>query len=137
MAEDPKQMSFDEYQEFTSTTSTFKDTVKADCVCPECGHKFTNERLEFFGHALYTVLGLVGEVGELAEKLKKHIRNGRDLQELKEDGLVAKEFGDIAWYLAASTRMFGFKLSKVIQINKLKINSRKSRGVLHGKGDER
>jgi len=128
---------FDDYQEFTSTTSTFKDTVKADCTCPKCGHEFTDTRLEFFGHATYTILGLIGEIGEVAEKLKKHIRNGHDMRELKGEESLKKEFGDVTWYLAASARMFGFKLSDVISTNVTKIKSRKARGVLHGKGDNR
>ena len=31
-------------QDFTTTTSTFKDTVRANVTCPECKHEFKDNR---------------------------------------------------------------------------------------------
>jgi NTP pyrophosphatase (non-canonical NTP hydrolase) len=89
---------------------------------------------------LYVTLGLCGESGEVAEKVKKLIRGG-ELEklasnlELKES--VAKELGDILWYIAASSRELGFPLSRIARMNLDKLEDRQQREVLHGEGDSR
>ena len=79
------------------------------------------------------VLGLVGEAGEIAEKTKKLIR---DNATVKRDDMI-KELGDVLFYVTALANHFDSNLAEVLQTNMDKLNSRASRGVLSGSGDDR
>jgi NTP pyrophosphatase (non-canonical NTP hydrolase) len=80
----------------------------------------------------YLVLGLNGEAGEVAEKVKKHIRDGK---ELDED--FAKELGDVLWYLVRLVDEMDGDMEEVIQSNLDKLFDRKERGKIQGSGDNR
>jgi NTP pyrophosphatase (non-canonical NTP hydrolase) len=80
----------------------------------------------------YLTLGLVGEAGEVAEKIKKLIRDGSIDHEA-----IAKELGDVLWYLARLSNHFTYSLNDIAQINIDKLTSRKTRGKLQGNGDNR
>ena len=85
----------------------------------------------------YPALGLAGEAGEVADKLKKVIRdNGGVLTDPVRDA-VAKEIGDVLWYVAVLASEMDYNLNDIAQINIDKLNSRKERGVLSGSGDNR
>src|SRR5688572_13508257 len=90
-----------------------------------------------FKDTLHWVLGINGEAGEIAEKIKKIIRDkGGDIsQDDKEE--LAKEIGDVLWYLAVFAQDLGYSLEDIAQANLDKLQSRKQRGVLGGKGDNR
>lgn len=83
------------------------------------------------------LLGLSGETGEVAEKFKKMFRDkgGEITPEFKED--VKRELGDVLWYVTAISGELGLTLQEVAEGNIEKIESRKSRGVQHGNGDNR
>lgn len=84
---------------------------------------------------LYPTLGLAGEAGEVAEKVKKIIRDNKSIIDEKES--VAKELGDVLWYVAAVARDIGYSLEVIAEMNIEKLESRKERGVLQGNGDNR
>lgn len=109
-------LDFDKYQKFTNSTAVY----------PKIGKNF-----------VYPVIGLVGEAGEVAEKVKKLFRDdkGKVTEEKKIE--IAKELGDVAWYIAQISTEFGLKFSDVINMNVEKLKSRKERNVLHGSGDNR
>jgi NTP pyrophosphatase (non-canonical NTP hydrolase) len=90
-----------------------------------------------FKDLLHWVLGINGESGEIAEKVKKIIRdkNGKVSNEDKKD--LAKEIGDVLWYLAVFADQLGMSLDEIAQKNLDKLQSRKQRGVLGGSGDNR
>jgi len=106
---------FDEYQQRANATAIYPDSAKLT----------------------YPVLGLNGEAGEVAEKVKKMVRD--DNNEMTEDKRteLAKEVGDVLWYIAAICRDIEVSLEDVAQLNITKLESRKKRGVLHGSGDNR
>jgi NTP pyrophosphatase (non-canonical NTP hydrolase) len=90
-----------------------------------------------FKDLLHWVLGINGESGEIAEKVKKIIRdkNGQVSEADKQE--LAKEIGDVLWYLAVFADQLGFSFNDVAQQNLDKLQSRKKRGVLKGSGDNR
>ena len=111
-------MTFDVYQEFAKTTAIYSDNAKV----------------------VYPTLGLSGEAGEVAEKVKKNIRKskfgsfefyGNELDD------IAKELGDVLWYVTAVASDLGFDLDEIATMNIEKLHSRKRRGRLRGSGDNR
>ena len=84
---------------------------------------------------LYPTLGLAGEAGEVAEKVKKIIRDNKSIIDERQD--VAKELGDVLWYVAAVARDIGYSLEVIAEMNIEKLESRKERGVIQGNGDNR
>ena len=80
----------------------------------------------------YPALGLIGEAGEVSEKIKKGIRDG-----VLNRHEVAKELGDVLWYLSVLAHEMGYSLDGVARMNLDKLNSRKARDKLHGEGDNR
>lgn len=83
------------------------------------------------------VFGLVGESGEVADKFKKIVRD-KDAKPSREDYReIAKELGDVFWYLAELSYYMGFPLEDIALINLDKLESRLQRGKIHGSGDNR
>lgn len=70
------------------------------------------------------ILGLCGESGECADLVKKHLFHGHKLD--KEH--LAKELGDVAWYLAITSHALGYDLETVLQMNVDKLKSRYPEG---------
>ena len=80
---------------------------------------------------IYPTLGLCGESGEVAEKVKKHLRDGSSLDELK------KELGDVLWYISAIASDLKLSLDDIAETNISKLTSRLERGKIQGSGDNR
>lgn len=90
-----------------------------------------------FKDLLHWVLGLNGEAGEVAEKIKKIIRDKNSIVSDDDKKELAKEIGDVLWYLAVFADHLDISLDDVAQQNLDKLSSRKARGVLGGAGDNR
>ena len=69
---------------------------------------------------LNSALGLCGESGEVADLLKKYHFQGHNL----DLDHVAKELGDIAWYLAVGAYSIGYDLETILQMNVDKLKAR-------------
>lgn len=113
-------MDFKQYQEAAITTKIYDSSI----AIPYC------------------VLGITGEAGEVAEKVKKYLRDefenyskGEMRAEMKIE--LAKEIGDVLWYLAALADELNLQLQDIAEQNILKLQSRKDRGLLSGSGDNR
>lgn len=82
-------------------------------------------------------MGVAGEAGEVVEKWKKIVayREGNvtddDVAEL------AKELGDVVWYIAVMAESLGLSFDDIMQRNVKKLQDRKQRGVITGAGDNR
>ena len=66
------------------------------------------------------LMGLNGEAGECIDILKKHLFQGHELDR----GHIAKELGDVAWYLALSAEAIGYDLETIMQVNVDKLKAR-------------
>lgn len=113
-------MEFAEYQKKVTETALY----------PGVGNNF-----------VYPALGLAGETGEVIEKVKKLLRDEsiKHASEVPEEkrAEIAKEMGDVLWYLAQLSTEFGIELEGIARGNLEKLASRMERGTLHGDGDNR
>ena len=66
------------------------------------------------------LMGLNGEAGEAIDILKKHLFQGHEL----DTAHMAKELGDVAWYLAVSANAIGYDLETIMQMNVDKLKAR-------------
>jgi NTP pyrophosphatase (non-canonical NTP hydrolase) len=112
-------MTLDEYQRGALTTASYPASARI----------------------VYPALKLAGESGEVAEKVGKLMRDegwtpSDELSDTQRDAL-AKELGDVLWYVAVLASDLGVSLESVAAANLAKLASRKARGVIGGSGDER
>ncbi|MBP1548561.1 MAG: nucleoside triphosphate pyrophosphohydrolase family protein [Oscillospiraceae bacterium] len=70
------------------------------------------------------VMGLCGESGEAIDIVKKHLAQGHELDKEK----LAKELGDVAWYLAETATAIGYDLEDIFQMNIDKLKMRYPEG---------
>jgi len=84
----------------------------------------------------YYVLGLCGEAGEVSEKVKKSIR-GDYIIDAKMSIEIAKELGDVLWYLCAISRKLGIDFDTIAENNITKLLDRLQRNKIVGNGDNR
>ena len=63
------------------------------------------------------VMGLCGESGESIDIVKKWLAQGHDLDKEK----LAKELGDIAWYLAETATALDLSLEEIFAANIAKL----------------
>ena len=66
------------------------------------------------------LMGLNGESGEAIDILKKHLFQGHPLDRAH----LAKELGDVAWYLAVTADAIGYDLETIFQMNIDKLKER-------------
>jgi NTP pyrophosphatase (non-canonical NTP hydrolase) len=85
----------------------------------------------------YPALGLAGEAGEVAEHAKKAIRDDGGEISPERRAAMAKELGDVLWYVAQLATELDLDLGEIAQANLDKLLSRQQRGVLSGDGDDR
>lgn len=70
------------------------------------------------------VMGLCGESGEAIDIVKKWLAQGHELDREK----LAKELGDVAWYLAETAWALEIPLEEILQANIDKLKKRYPEG---------
>ncbi len=75
---------------------------------------------EHHGMLMNAALGICGEGGEVADIVKKATFQGHGLD--KEH--LAKELGDVAWYLAVGAQAIGYDFETILQMNVDKLRAR-------------
>jgi len=71
-----------------------------------------------------SVMGLCGESGEAIDIVKKWLAQGHALDKAH----LAKELGDIAWYLAEAATALDLSLEEILQANLDKLKKRYPQG---------
>ena len=82
-------------------------------------------------------MGLVSEAGEVAGKVKKIFRDNKGMISKITQQELAKELGDVLWYVSQLSTELGLSLDDIAVKNIEKLRSRKKRGKLKGSGDNR
>ncbi len=110
-------MTFDEYQQKALTTAV-------------------NDYDPLMAKTIWA-MGVAGEAGEVVEKWKKIVayKDGKISQEDRDE--LAKELGDVVWYIAVMTDSLGLSFEDVMKRNIQKLADRQKRDVIKGKGDNR
>jgi NTP pyrophosphatase (non-canonical NTP hydrolase) len=106
--------------------SEYQSRSRATAVYPRAGDNL-----------LYPTLGLCGEAGEVAEKIKKMVRDDDGVLTEERRAALAKELGDVLWYLAQLATEADLELEAIAEANIEKLSSRQRRNVLQGSGDDR
>ena len=84
----------------------------------------SNQTLSTVDHILNGALGLTGESGEVADLAKKALMQGH----LLDAEHIAKELGDICWYIAETATALGYDLETIMQMNIDKLKKRYPEG---------
>lgn len=121
--------SLSEHFEEHGTLAAYQHLVAQTAIYPESG---TGSALAL----AYVGLGL-GEAGEVQGKIKKIIRDDGGVLEDATRIALAKELGDLLWYVARMASEISMPLETIAQININKLADRRDRGVLQGSGDDR
>ena len=79
------------------------------------------------------VMGLCGESGEAIDIVKKWLAQGHELDRQK----LAKELGDIAWYLAETAYALDIPLEEILQGNIDKLKKRYPEGFSSERSKDR
>ena len=72
------------------------------------------------GHLMNGALGLAGESGEVADFVKKMAYQGHPMDREH----LAKELGDVCWYIAETATAIGYDLETIMQMNIDKLMAR-------------
>ena len=84
----------------------------------------SNQELSNALHLMNGALGLSGESGEVADIVKKWLMQGHELDREH----IAKELGDICWYIAETATAIGYDLETIMQMNIDKLMKRYPEG---------
>ena len=117
-------MTIDEYQDLAlRTEKPIEDIVVSfRGLSPENVDRLTNG-----------LMGLCGESGEAMDILKKTLFQGHDLDR----EALAKELGDVAWYLALASSALGYSLERICEKNIEKLRIRYPEGFEVGRSVNR
>lgn len=86
--------------------------------------KTLNPKLSKRDVLINSVMGLCGESGEAIDIVKKWMAQGHELDKAH----LAKELGDIAWYLAEAATALDLQLEEILQANIEKLRKRYPEG---------
>ena len=71
-------------------------------------------------NVLYAAIGMCGEAGEVSELVKKYEYHGHAI----DTEHLARELGDVLWYVAYMADLFGYPLGKIMVMNQEKLAKR-------------
>ena len=106
------------------TLSDIKKSMTINEYQQEALRTEPKDRMTKTDRMLNGLMGLNCEAGEAIDILKKHLLQGHELNKQH----LAKELGDIAWYLAVSADAIGYSLEDIFRMNVEKLRARYSEG---------
>lgn len=71
-------------------------------------------------NVLYAAIGMCGEAGEVSELVKKYEYHGHAM----DTEHLARELGDVLWYVSYMANLFGYSLGKIMEMNQEKLAKR-------------
>lgn len=83
-----------------------------------------NNKLSLSEQILNAALGLTGEAGEVADMVKKWKFQGHQFDSKD----IAKELGDICWYIALMSDSIGLSFNEILEMNIEKLKKRYPEG---------
>ena len=120
------------HREVCSLKTEFLEAQKA-IEYQKAAYRTANQSLTDSQQLQNGLMGLNGESGECIDILKKYLFQGHDLDKAH----IAKELGDVAWYLAVSAQALGFDLETILQMNVEKLKARYPHGFNAGHSQHR
>ncbi len=123
-------LTIEEWEQKIKKWDMYPDAVK------EIVYTSSKEELIKLITLLVHYVGLVNEIGELGGKIKKEIRDKKQIPTLR-DLDKGSEAGDVDWYLTTIDRDLGFTKKEIINLNNKKLTKREQKGMMHGSGDHR
>ena len=82
--------------------------------------KYAPDHHDYLLNVIYAAMGMCGEAGEASELIKKYAyhRHTIDTEHL------ARELGDVLWYVSYMAYLFGYPLGKIMTMNQEKLAKR-------------
>lgn len=82
--------------------------------------KYAPDHHDYLLNVLYAAMGMCGEAGEASELIKKYAYHGHAI----DTEHLARELGDVLWYVSYMAHLFGYPLGKIMAMNQEKLAKR-------------
>ena len=82
--------------------------------------KYAPDYHDYLPNVLYAAIGMCGEAGEVSELIKKYAYHGHTI----DTEHLARELGDVLWYVSYLAHLFGYPLGKIMAMNQEKLAKR-------------
>lgn len=82
--------------------------------------KYAPDHHDYLLNVTYAAMGMCGEAGEVSELIKKYAYHGHTI----DTEHLARELGDVLWYVSYLAHLFGYPLGKIMAVNQEKLAKR-------------
>ena len=82
--------------------------------------KYAPDHHDYLLNVIYAAMGMCGEAGEASELVKKYAYHGHTI----DTEHLARELGDVLWYVSYMAHLFGYPLGKIMAMNQEKLAKR-------------
>lgn len=82
--------------------------------------KYAPDYQHYMPNVLYAAIGMCGEAGEVSELIKKYAYHGHTI----DTEHLARELGDVLWYVTYMAHLFGYSLGEIMAMNQEKLAKR-------------
>lgn len=86
--------------------------------------KYAPDHHDYLLNVIYAAMGMCGEAGEASELVKKYAYHGHTI----DTEHLARELGDVLWYVSYLAYLFGYPLGKIMAMNQEKLAKRYPNG---------
>ena len=82
--------------------------------------KYAPDYQHYMPNVLYAAIGMCGEAGEVSELIKKYAYHEHEI----DTEHLARELGDVLWYVTYMAHLFGYSLGEIMEMNQDKLAKR-------------